>query len=280
MNYLSKEKLGNALNLLTSRFSMIVIIAVLIMLFLKQCNATSAAEAEAKREHNNYLAEKDSVRLISKSRDNAVYEKSAFERKVSELTESEKDLIHRLELSSNGRKTTPNTVIQTVVQYVDTFRNIASKVVEDTSGGTSIVFKYEPTLLGKNKFLLTGKTPYTIDFKRDLDDTTEVVAKLNTGSTEISISQNIDLVTGIYRDPKSKRLMTRVSTTYPNMTFSDINSFDITDNPDTRRIMKNARKNFGLGASIGYGIGGSPTGIKTGIIIGLGLHYSPKFLQF
>lgn len=280
MSYLSKEKIEGVFSLLTSRLAMIVIIVILIMLFLKQCNATSAAEAEAKREHNNYLAQIDSVRVISKSRDNAVYEKSAFERKVSELTESERDLIHRLELSSNGRKTTPKTVIQTVVQYVDTFRNIASKVIEDTSGGTSLSFKYEPTLLGKNKFLLTGKTPYVIDFRKNPNDTSEFIAKLNPGSTEVSISQNIDLVTGIYRDPKSKRLMTRVSTSYPNMTFSDINSFDITDNPDTRSVMKKARKEFGIGLTLGYGLAGSQSGIKTGIIVGVGFHYTPRFFQF
>jgi len=279
MNYQS-DQIKKGFNVLTSRFTMLVIIVILLMLFLKQCNATSAAEIEAKREHNNYLAQIDSVRLISKSRDNAVYEKSTLERKVSELTDSEKDLIHRLELKSNGKGTTPKTVIQTVVQYVDTFRNIASQVVEDTSGGTTLTFKYEPTLIGKNKFSLTGKTPYHIDFSKDPKDTLEWIAKLNPGSTEISISQNIDLVTGIYRDPKSKRLMTRVSTSYPNMTFSDVNSFDITDNPDTRDVMKKARKEWGVGFTIGYGFAGSPNGIKTGIIMGVGIHYTPKFLQF
>jgi hypothetical protein len=277
MTYKNEE---GTLKFLSSRLFLIIAIVILIMLLLRQCNATSSAEAEAKREHNNYLAEMDSVRLISKSKDKVVYEKSAFERKVSELTQKEKDLIHQLELKSNGKGTTPKTVIQTVTQYVDTFRNIASSVVEDTSGGTSLTFKYEPKLPGNNKFSLTGKTPYVIEFTRNQKDTAEVFAKLNPGNTEVSMSQNIDLVTGIYRDPKSKRLMTRVSTTYPNMTFSSINSFDITDNPDTRDVMKKARKEWGLGFTIGYGIAGSSTGIKTGLILGIGLHYTPKWLQF
>jgi hypothetical protein len=279
MNYQNENPRGLS-GLLTSRLLMIVAIVILIIMLLRQCKATSAAEAEALREHNNYLAQLDSVRLISKSRDNAVYEKSAFERKVSELTQEEKDLIKKLELKSNGKGTTPKTVIETVTEYVDTFRNIASRVIEDTSGGTSLTFKYEPTLPGKNKFSLTGKTPYTIGLTRNPADTAEVWAKLNPGNTEVTISQNIDLVTGIYRDPKSKRLMTRVSTSYPNMTFSDIHSFDITDNPDTREIMKKSRKEWGLGVTIGYGIAGSSTGIKTGIMMGVGLHYTPRWLQF
>ena len=280
MSYLNKEKIGKTFDFLTSRFSMMVIIVILAMLFLKQCKETSAIEAEAKREHNNYLAGIDSVRKISKTVDLVLYEKSALERRVSELTKNEKELITKLGLISNGKGNTPKTVIQTVVQYVDTFRNITSNVVEDTSGGRTIVFMYEPKLLGNNKFSLAGKTPYTIDFKKNPNDTSEFLAKLNPGNTEVSISQNIDLVTGIYRDPKSKRLMTRVSTSYPNMTFSDINSFDITDNPDTRSIMKKARKEFGIGFTIGYGLVGSPTGIKTGIMMGVGIHYTPKFLQF
>ena len=263
----------------TSRFTMILIIAILLMLFLRQCNETKYAKEEAKREHNNYLAQRDSVRLISKDRDKAVYEKSAFEIKVSELTKEQKDLITRLELKTNGRGNTPKTVIQTVTVYRDTFVNIQSNVIDDSSG-TFLTFKYEPVLKDKNKFSLSGKTPYDIQFYKKPGDSVNVYAKLNPGATEVIMSQNIDLVTGIYRDPKTNRLMTRVSTSYPNMTFSDINSFDITDNPDTRKIMKKARKEFGIGFNAGYGILGSPTGIRTGIIIGVGLHYTPRFLQF
>jgi hypothetical protein len=74
--------------------------------------------------------------------------------------------------------------------------------------------------------------------------------------------------------------MTRVTTDYPNLTFSDINSFEITDNPETRKALKAARKEFGLGVQLGYGISGSSTGLSPGIYVGVGLHYSPKFLQF
>jgi hypothetical protein len=265
---------------ITSRFSMLLVIAILLMLFLRQCNETKYAKEEAKREHNNYLAQLDSVRLISKDRDKAVYEKSSFEIKVSELEKDQKELIGRLELKTNGRGNTPKTVIQTVTEYVDTFRNVQSNVIEDTAGGTTLTFKYEPVLKDKNKFSLSGKTPYVIEFYKNPGDSLTVYAKLRPGNTEIIMNQNIDLVTGIYRDPKNKRLMTRVSTSYPNMTFSDINSFDITDNPDTRKIMKKARKEFGIGFNVGYGILGSPSGVRTGIIMGVGLHYTPRFLQF
>jgi hypothetical protein len=96
----------------------------------------------------------------------------------------------------------------------------------------------------------------------------------------LNLEQNIDITTGIYRDPKTKRMMTRVTTTYPGLTFNDINSFDITDNADTRKALKAARKEFGLGVQLGYGISGSSVGLSPGFYIGFGVHYSPRFLQF
>jgi len=127
---------------------------------------------------------------------------------------------------------------------------------------------------------ITGKTPYTISLHVDPLDSTKYLASILPGLTSLNLEQNIDITTGIYRDPKTKRMMTRVTTTYPGLTFNDINSFDITDNADTRKALKAARKEFGLGVQLGYGISGSQSGISPGFYIGFGVHYSPKFLQF
>ena len=74
--------------------------------------------------------------------------------------------------------------------------------------------------------------------------------------------------------------MTRVSTQYPNLTFSEINSFDVTDNKETRQVLRSARKPFGVGLNAGYGVIGGSNGIGTGFYFGVGVSYSPKFLQF
>jgi len=274
------ERIKKALNLITSRGFMVVVIAILIMLFLKQCGATRNAEAEAKREHNNYLASIDSVRTIKKERDHAIYEKSAFQLRVDELTEEQKEIIEKLDLNTNGRGNTPRTVIQYVVQYKEVVKNIPSTVEKDPNGGESIAFTHNPELKGKNKFKISGKVPYTVEILKDSTDSTKYFAEITPGGTTLDIEQNIDLVTGIYMDPKSKRIMTRVSTTFPGLTFSEINSFDITDSPETRSLMKAARKEFGLGINLGYGLGFGSKGINPGVYVGIGLHYSPKFLQF
>jgi hypothetical protein len=274
------KKIEKIIGFITSRTFMLIAIAILIFLFMRQCGVAKNAEAEARREHNNYLASIDSVRTIKKERDHAIYEKSAFQLKVSELSQEQKDLIKELDLKSNGRGTTPKTVIQYVVEYREVIKNIPSTVDKDPDGGESITFLHNPELKGKNKLRIAGKVPYSVNILRDSTDSTKYFAEIIPGGTTLDIEQSIDIVTGVYMDPKTKRIMTRVSTTFPNLTFSEINSFDITDSPETRQLMKSARKQFGLGLNLGYGLNMGTNGINTGVYVGIGLHYSPRFLQF
>lgn len=278
MKYKNENLISKFVNVLNSRLFLIAGFAILVMLLLKQCRETDAAKAEALREHNNLLASQDSVRIIKKEKDLAIFEKSSFQLKVSELSDEQKKLISQLELAKNGRKTTPRTIIETVVEYRDSIRNVASTISKDSSGQESITFLHNPQLPGKNKLKISGKVPYALGINRDKLDSTKYTASISSGKVSLDVEQTIDIVTGIYQEPKSKRIMTRVSTTYPGLTFSEINSFDITDNPETRNLMKKSRKEFGLGVTVGYGFGAS--GVKPGIIVGVGLHYTPKFLQF
>jgi hypothetical protein len=279
MKLLNKDIISKVSSVLSSRFSMLAVIIVLILLFLKQCGETAHMEAEAKREHNNYLASLDSVRTIKNENGHLIQEKSAYELKASELSKSQKELIHQLGLKSSGRGNTPNSVINIVTEIRDSVK-IASTIVKDPNGDESINFLYNPSMPGNNRLKITGKTPYTISIHVDPLDSTKYIATIFPGLTSLNLEQNIDITTGIYRDPKTKRMMTRVTTTYPGLTFNDINSFDITDNADTRKALKSARKEFGLGVQMGYGISGSSAGLTPGFYIGFGVHYSPKFLQF
>jgi hypothetical protein len=274
------KKLSNIGNFLTSRTTLFMRVLILVFFFMRQCNEIKNLESEVKREHNNYLAELDSVRTIKSENGHLIQEKSTFQLKVTELSGEQKELIKRLELKTNGRGSTPKSVIQVVGVIKDTNIIAQSKVSKDPNGSESILFTYEPTLIGKNKLKISGKTPYSISLTKDPKDSLNYIASVLPGTTNLSLEQSIDIVTAIYQDPKTKRLMTRVTTDYPNLTFSDINSFEITDNPETRKALKAARKEFGLGVQLGYGISGSSTGLSPGIYVGVGLHYSPKFLQF
>lgn len=274
----AKSAFDKVLSLLNNRVVWIGATCVVAMLLMKQCRESEAAKAEALRQHNNFLASQDSVRLVYQDKEKVVFEKSALELKVSEFGKEQKDLIKQLELAKNGKSTTPKTVIQYVTVYKDSFINVASTITKDSNGQESISFSHEPQLPGKNKLKISGKVPYELSVVKDVDNPTEYTASIKSGSVTLGIEQNIDIVTGIYRDPKTKRIMTRISTTYPNLQFSDMNSFDVTDNPDTRALMKKSRKEFGIGATIGWGF--APGSMKPGPMVGVGLHYTPKFLQF
>ena len=258
------------------RNGFVIAAVILALLLLRQCNVSDRMEAEVKREHNNLLASQDSVRFISNKNGNLVNEKSAYELKMSELSDDNKDLIEKLDLS---KKKTPEVVIQTIVKYIDVFRDVPTKVHKDQTGQEYVTFTHNPTLPGQNSLKISGKIPYEIKINQNETDPKIVSANLITNPAEINIEQQISIVSGLYRDPKTKRLMTRVSTDYPGITFSDINSFQIKDTPENRKTLMQERKRFGLGLNMGFGYVVGAGGISPGVYIGAGFHFSPKFLQ-
>jgi hypothetical protein len=273
------ETLESISKILTNRLVLIGIIVLLIFLSIRQCERANGAEADTRRQKNNYLAMQDSVRIIKKERDHLIVEKSAMEIKVSELTEEQKELIKKLGLKDNGKGSTPTVITDVQIVYVDRFINVPTKVEKDKDGKESITFTHSPEMKGNNSLTISGKIPYTLDIiKSDKEDL--VFTKLNTGSAVLDIKQNIEITTGIYRDPKTKRLMTRVATEYPGIEFKDVNSFTILDTKENREALKAARKPYGIGVNFGIGLAANQKGIGPGIYLGIGLQYSPKFLQF
>ena len=275
-----KGILDSTYKIVSNRLILIGIIVLLIFLSIRQCEKANSLQAEVRREHNNYLASQDSVRIIKKEKNHIIVEKSAMELKVSELTGDQKVLIEKLGLKDNGKSTTPSVVTDVQIVYVDRFINVPTKVEKDKDGKESITFTHSPIMKGNNSLTISGKIPYTLDITKSPDVADLVFAKLNAGTAELDIKQNIEIITGIYRDPETKRLMTRVSTEYPGIEFKDINSFTILDTKENRDALKAARKPYGIGVNFGIGLSANQKGIGPGIYLGIGLQYSPKFLQF
>jgi hypothetical protein len=265
-------------NIASNRLVLLGLILILVFLSIRQCEKGNLLKEEARREHNNYLASQDSVRTIKNERDHLIVEKSAMELKVSELSEDQKRLITKLGLKNNGKGNTPSVITEIQIVYVDRFINVPTKVEKDKDGNESITFTHSPKMKGGNSLTISGKIPYKLELNKQKEDL--VFTKLNTGPAELSIEQNIEIATGIYKDPKTKRLMTRVTTEYPGIKFSDVNSFSIIDNKETRDALKSARKPYGIGLNFGVGLAANRNGIGPGIYLGLGFNYSPKFLQF
>ena len=274
------NKFKSYLSIVNSRAIYLIGIAVLVMLLLKQCNATADAKKEAERNFNNLLAERDSVRVLESKNGNMLVERAAFQLKYNELTEEQEELIDRLELSGKRK---PSVVIQTEVVYKDT--SIMVPVAATQEGdNTYLKFTHNPTLPGTNKLLIAGQLPYTVDTDTIWDPSDKskfkFVSTVIPGTAKLSMEQKIDLVTGLYTDPKTGRLFVRASTSFPGITFSEMQALDMVDDPATKKALKQARKLFGIGFSIGYGLTVGKDGYIAGPSVGLGLTYSPKWLQF
>jgi hypothetical protein len=274
------NKFKSYLSVVNSRAIYLIGIAVLVMLLLKQCNATADAKKEAERNFNNLLSERDSVRVLASKNGNMLVERAAFQLKYNELTEEQEELIDRLELSGKRK---PSVVIQTEVVYKDT--SIMVPVAATQEGdNTYLKFTHNPTLPGTNKLLIAGQLPYTVDTDTIWDPSDKskfkFVSTVIPGTAKLSMEQKIDLVTGLYTDPKTGRLFVRASTSFPGITFSEMQALDMVDDPATKKALKQARKPFGIGFSIGYGLTVGKDGYIAGPSVGLGLTYSPKWLQF
>jgi cell shape-determining protein MreC len=125
---------------------------------MRQYELTQEAEQKAIRNHNNYLAQQDSVRTLNSSFGSILVEKSALKLKYDELSQDNKDLIDRLELANNKK---PSVIIQTEIVYRDTGIAVpTSTVIKDST--KLLIFKHEPKLPGNNFLSLTGQIPYRI----------------------------------------------------------------------------------------------------------------------
>ena len=266
--------LGSVKGILGNRITPIIAIAAMAFLLFRQCGISKDAKREAERNMNNMLAQQDSVREVSSKLGNVLAEKSAFQLKYSELSEEQESLIKQLELAKNKR---PGVVIETQVVYRDT--SIVAPVTNEIGRDSSFLsFEYNPNLPGTNRLFIGGKLAYKIG-----NDTIEggvLKPWVNPGNVSMTIEQKIDLVTGLYRDPKTDRLFVRASTSFPGISFSEIQALDMVDDPGTRKALRGARKPFSLGLNVGYGMVITNSGYTAGPLIGVGLTYSPKFLQF
>ncbi len=257
-------------------FFILLLLAGLFL--LRQYELTQEAEQEAARNYNNYLAKQDSVRILSSSFGSVLAEKSALKLKYDELSQDNKDLIDRLELANNKK---PSVIIQTEVVYRDTGISVpTSTIIRDST--KQLVFKHQPKLPGNNFLSLTGQIPYRIvtDSVLNPDGSYQLNFRLVSQPVVLNFEQKIDLVTGLYTDPKTGRVYVRATTDFPGISFSDLQALEMIDDSATRQALKKARKKFGVGINFGWSIAAGRSGYIMGPGITVGLTYTPTFLQF
>ena len=256
----------DTVSFLTGRLFPILLSVFLMFLLLRQCGITENAREEANRNLGNLLAQQDSVKHLETRLSGALAERSAFKLKYNELSDEQEDLIKRLELE---RKRKPGVIIKTEIVYRDT-TIVVSSTNHNEGDSSYIAFSYNPVLPGTNRLLIDGTIPYTFD-----SDST-----IFPGDASLSIEQRIDLVTGLYSNPDDGLLYIRASTDFPGLKFRELQALNMIDDPETKRALKSARRTFGVGVSAGYGISLDNGGYTVGPFLGIGLSYSPKWLQF
>jgi len=268
-------KISKILEILSSKLTLFIVIAGLIFLLFRQCDVSAEAKDEADRNYRNYIAQNDSIKSIKSEMGSTISEKAALELKYKELSKEQKKIIAELELVK-GKK--PKTVIEYKYVYIDSIVEIPVFMNPDTS----LSFVHNPDLPGDNDLKIDVKIPYTLELDSTLDESTNKFnfkPLLFADKAQLNISQKVSLTTGLYRNPKDGMLYVRISTKYPNITFNDIKALDIVDT-ETRKALRDERKSFGIGFNAGYGLLFSENGYSSGPMIGVGIYYSPKWLQF
>ena len=95
---------------------------------------------------------------------------------------------------------------------------------------------------------------------------------------KLSRSFSIFLTASILRDKKTKEVFVNLSTDYPGTTFNSAQGIMIdSKSSGFRDLQFKSRKSFGVGVQLGIGISGANL---ISPYVGLGINYTPKFLQW
>lgn len=257
-----------------TRMLMLAAIAILIFFLLRQCGATKEAKKETQRITNNYEASQDTLEQYKVGDSTWRAEKLGYNITLEELETKYANLFSDFKALE---EMPPKTVIVTEFVVKDSIRNVPILVEIDSAGNTSLAFTdttYHDTI---NHRFLSGRIPYDIVFNPS-DSTYDLVPKF--GEFDLTLGMNLNL--GLFREKKTGRISIIAETDYPGVTFTKLEGANIMDDPAGKKILRQARKPFGIGINLGYGlIVDTQSGlIRTGPYLGIGISYSPKWLQF
>ena len=248
--------------------------ALFVLLFLRQCNQidnlktkVENVQKDSERNLNNYLASKDSVRIVKAKNGNLISEKRSYEFDLNNLKGDQKELIEKYKdaLNLNRNLNKVNTLLTADLKIKDTFVAGTSTTKID-SINTKIKFSKFDDFGKGNSRDLSGEMLITkngSDFK--YSDAT------------FSINHKINLMAAIENIDGADQL--KISTSYPGLTFDNIENINLINTKLNQKPVK--KGGFAIGIGLGYGINlNNNQLISTGPSIGLGLYYSPKWLRF
>jgi len=259
--------------------SLIISVAFIVILFflLSTCNKVAGLKRdieknkeESKRIVNNYEAALDTVKMFTKENGNLVGQIQGYELTVKELRIEYQELFGKHEDLKNKP---PLTITKVVTVIKDSLIEVAINSIGDSTGG-ELSFSDSTFFSEGNWRNLSGTIPYK------LNNELENPVQPDKGSFEIG--QSLSLSTVLTKDKESGKIMISVETPYPGVTFSSIQGASILDDEKNRKMWREARKTWGVGFDVGYGVllDLKDSRVATGPYFGVGVHYSPKWLQW
>lgn len=249
--------------------------AVVVLLFFRQCNQISNlkqdvkfAQEDADRNLNNFKAAQDSVTVLRNDNGDQLAEIRSYEFDLSKLQESQKDLTKRYQkaLALNKDLKQVNSLISAELEIKDSLDVTTTTETIDTTT-TRITFNSSEDFGGGNSRTLNGFSTIKYEFE-----------KFKVLDTKFELTQTLSLMAAIEQgEDGADRL--KLSTKYPGLEIKDIENINLVNTRLNRQAEKKSRWLIGFGVGYGVNLNNNQV-ISTGPSIGLGLYWSPKFLQF
>ena len=248
--------------------------ALFVMLFFRQCNQISNLKEEVKitqqtsdRNFNNYRAAQDSVTVLKNENGDQLAQIRSYEFDLADLEANQKELTtkYRKALSLNKDLKEVNALISAELEIKDNI-DVVTNVEEVDTTTTKITFDSSKDFGNGNSRSLTGWSTIRLDN-----------SGLSVLDSEFNLSQSLSLLAAIEKGEDGANVL-KLSTSYPGIEIKDIENINLI-NTKLNQAPKKARWSIGFG--VGYGINlNNNQVISTGPSIGVGLYWSPKFLQF
>lgn len=271
---------------------MLIGIGILIALLLRQCNATAhyKDEVERQKEETTRLLnneEAKNAQLIQYIKDDSITRRAMIQ--GFELTQEElkKDYADLLDGFEDLKKKTALALAKGTIHTKETIYVYTTAKIDSLGNGE---FYASDTLKvdDDNWRIMSFRTPFTNRYFNKSDSTEVDFSKYNIfqelypGQTQFTFEQSIGLKVGLFKDPNDKKIYIAAESKYPGLTFTKLEGADIMADPESRKVTRDFRKPFGISIQGGYGVmvNALNGGFATGPYIGIGLHYSPKWLQW
>ena len=159
-----------------------------------------------------------------------------------------------------------NSLISAELEIKDSLDVTTTTETIDTTT-TKINFNSEKDFGNGNSRILSGFSTIKYDF-----------GQFKVLQSEFELKQTLSLMAAIETgEDGADRL--KLSTSYPGLVIKDIENINLVNTRLNRQAEKKSRWLIGFGVGYGVNLNNNQV-ISTGPSIGLGLYWSPKFLQF